>query len=62
MTERLYDDPYKREFDAIVVGVERLVSADVDKVRHGVRLDRTAFYPTTGGQPFDTGTLNAPEW
>ena len=60
MTERLYyDDPYKREFDAIVVGVERLVSADVDSVRHGVRLDRTAFYPTTGGQPFDTGTLNA---
>jgi alanyl-tRNA synthetase len=60
MTERLYyDDPYKREFDATVVGVERVVSADVDAVRHGVRLDRTAFYPTTGGQPFDTGTLGA---
>ncbi len=22
-------------------------------------LDRSAFYPTTGGQPFDTGTVNA---
>ena len=25
---------------------------------NAVTLDRTAFYPTTGGQPFDTGTLN----
>ena len=48
MTDRLYyTDPYKREFDATIVGVEH------DKVR----LDRTAFYPTSGGQPFDTGIL-----
>src|SRR5262249_29703235 len=40
-----------RNFDATVRGVEH---------RHGrlvVALDRTAFYPTSGGQPFDTGTL-----
>jgi alanyl-tRNA synthetase len=60
MTERLYyDDPYKHEFDATVVGVERHATADAEAGRHAVRLDRTAFYPTTGGQPFDTGTLGA---
>jgi alanyl-tRNA synthetase len=54
MTDRLYyDDPYKREFDATVISVE--VRGD----RQFVRLDRTSFYPTSGGQPFDTGTLGA---
>ncbi len=49
MTERLYyTDAYLREFRAHVV--ER--TGDV------VYLDRTAFYPTSGGQPFDTGTIN----
>ncbi|HXG57281.1 MAG TPA: alanyl-tRNA editing protein [Vicinamibacterales bacterium] len=53
MTDRLYyDDPYVREFDARVIRVE-----PVDG-RSCVTLDRTAFYPTSGGQPFDTGTLN----
>jgi alanyl-tRNA synthetase len=52
MTQRLYyTDPYKRAFDGSIV----------DVVAHGgrpaVRLDSTAFYPTSGGQPFDTGTL-----
>jgi alanyl-tRNA synthetase len=57
MTERLYyDDPYKREFDATVLSVEPHAAAEAGG-RHAVRLDRTAFYPTTGGQPFDTGTL-----
>ena len=52
MTERLYyTDPYAREFDARVVG-----AVDLDG-RPAVVLDRTAFYPTSGGQPFDTGTL-----
>ncbi len=52
MTDRLYyTDPYLREFDASVV--ER-VSHDG---RPAVVLDRTAFYPTSGGQPYDTGTL-----
>ena len=59
MTQRLYySDPYKREFEASIAGVgER-------EGRPAVRLDQTAFYPTSGGQPFDTGTLtvagNAP--
>jgi alanyl-tRNA synthetase len=52
MPERLYyDDPYLREFDATVISVE---AAGERKV---VCLDRSAFYPTSGGQPFDTGTL-----
>lgn len=50
MTERLYyTDPYLASFTAAVVGE----SGD----GHQVYLDRTAFYPTSGGQPHDTGTL-----
>lgn len=53
MTERLYyNDSYACEFDAAVVRVEPRGS------RLAVWLDRTAFYPTSGGQPFDTGTLD----
>jgi alanyl-tRNA synthetase len=52
MTERLYYlDPYLHAFDAIV---ERV---DSHAGRTTVTLDRTAFYPTSGGQPFDTGRL-----
>ena len=59
MTERLYyDDPYQREFDATVVSVQPYATPD-PAVRHAIYLDRTAFYPTTGGQPFDTGTLGS---
>ena len=48
MTDLLYlRDAYLREFDASVV--------DVDDA--AVVLDRTAFYPTGGGQPHDTGSL-----
>jgi alanyl-tRNA synthetase len=50
MTARLYyTDSYLRDFDASIV--ER-----ADDGRR-IYLDRTAFYPTSGGQPFDTGTL-----
>ena len=50
MTERLYySDSYLREFRA------RVIDADPSGLR--VYLDRTAFYPTSGGQPFDLGTL-----
>ena len=54
MTQRLYyDDAYLIEFDATVIEcVER------DGAYHS-RLDRSAFYPTSGGQPHDTGTLDA---
>lgn len=49
-TELLYlRDAYLRTFDAIVSAV------DVDGRR--VAIDRTAFYPTGGGQPHDTGVL-----
>jgi alanyl-tRNA synthetase len=52
MTDRLYyNDAFLREFEATVTAVE----ARGDRV--GVALDRTAFYPTSGGQPFDAGTL-----
>ena len=52
MTERLYyTDSYLREFRA------RVIEASADGRR--VYLDRTAFYPTSGGQPFDTGTLGS---
>ena len=51
-SERLYHtDAYLIEFDAVVRDV---VQKDG---RWEVTLDRTAFYPTSGGQPFDTGTL-----
>jgi misacylated tRNA(Ala) deacylase len=49
-TDLLYlRDAYERKFDAAVV--------DVDREGRRVALDRTAFYPTGGGQPHDTGTL-----
>jgi alanyl-tRNA synthetase len=52
VTERLYyTDPYLTEFAARVIEVRDAGG------RRGVVLDRTAFYPTSGGQPFDTGTL-----
>ncbi len=52
-TERLYyNDPYLLEFEANVVETLPL------KDRIGAVLDRTAFYPTSGGQPNDLGTIN----
>jgi alanyl-tRNA synthetase len=54
MTLRLYyTDAYLRDFEAAVV--ER---ADASR---RIYLDRTAFYPTSGGQPFDTGSLGGIE-
>jgi alanyl-tRNA synthetase len=53
MSERLYYiNPYRTQFSARVV--ERLTWDD----HPAVILDRTAFYPTSGGQPADRGTLN----
>lgn len=49
MTERLYyEDCYLTEFDARVTAL---------RAGNWAALDRSAFYPTSGGQPFDTGTL-----
>jgi alanyl-tRNA synthetase len=54
LTERLYyTDSYLREF-----------RANVTEAAEGgcrVYLDRTAFYPASGGQPHDTGTLGGTE-
>jgi alanyl-tRNA synthetase len=51
MTERLYyTDSYLRHFTARITG-----RADGGRT---VYLDRTAFYPTSGGQPFDTGSIS----
>src|SRR5437867_4405915 len=48
MTELIFrDDAYARSCPARVVAVDE----------RGIRLDRTVFYPTGGGQPGDTGAL-----
>ena len=50
MTTRLYyQDAYLTDFAATIV--------EVAEEGRRVYLDRTALYPTSGGQPFDTGTL-----
>lgn len=52
MTEALYqNDAYLKRFDGDVVTV----------TPEGVLLDRTAFYPSGGGQPSDMGQLSLPE-
>ena len=51
MTTLLFQtDSYLREFDAAVV--------DVDPGQQRLVLDRTAFYPGGGGQPYDRGQLD----
>ena len=56
MTERIYyTEPTCRAFEATVT---RTGERDG---RSLVTLDRTAFYPTSGGQPFDTGRLGSVE-
>ena len=55
ITERLYySDSHLLEFDATV-----LAAREIGPGRAAVILDRTAFYPTGGGQPHDTGALGA---
>ncbi len=50
--ERIYyQDPYQFTFEALVT------SSMPQAGRYVVRLDRTAFYPASGGQPSDRGTL-----
>jgi alanyl-tRNA synthetase len=51
-TDRLYyTDCYLREFEA------RVLAAEPDKRGVRILLDQTAFYPESGGQPSDRGTL-----
>jgi misacylated tRNA(Ala) deacylase len=50
MTDLLYHiDSYLKEFDATVL--------DLNAETHAILLDRTAFYPGGGGQPYDKGTI-----
>ncbi|WP_456365193.1 alanyl-tRNA editing protein [Thermococcus sp.] len=52
MTEKLfYRDPYLREANARITGVE------VEGKRVKLTLDRTIFYPEGGGQPSDRGRI-----
>jgi alanyl-tRNA synthetase len=51
MQRLYYTDCYLREFEARVLKVEAAAQ------RFRVYLDRTAFYPESGGQPMDRGTL-----
>lgn len=56
MTDRLYyHDSFLYEFEGEVTEV---VPAAEINARHGVYLDRTAFYPTSGGQVSDTGWIS----
>lgn len=53
MTKRLYyEDSYLKEFDCAVLECRQTESGPA------VALDQTAFYPESGGQPCDTGSLN----
>jgi alanyl-tRNA synthetase len=52
VTTRLYyAEPYRTAFDAMVLSCEQR-DARIELI-----LQETAFYPTSGGQPFDVGTL-----
>ncbi len=47
-TEKLYyDNPYQKSFEAVILGIRD----------NAIILDRTAFYPESGGQDNDTGYL-----
>ncbi len=52
-TKKLYwHEPYRAEFEA------KILDKCVFQEHPSVELDVTCFYPTSGGQPHDTGSLN----
>ena len=56
LTDRLYyNDSFLHEFDARVLSVTNAAG------RTAIKLDRSAFYPASGGQSFDTGWLKFAE-
>jgi alanyl-tRNA synthetase len=58
-TERLYySDSFLSTFAGAVTDVRELAGSSGKPVWQ-LSLNRTAFYPTSGGQPFDTGRLTA---
>ncbi|MES2392995.1 MAG: alanyl-tRNA editing protein, partial [Acidobacteriota bacterium] len=58
VAERLYYDSGALEFEAVVADIRLDSRGDAGSLWQ-VALDRTAFYPEGGGQPWDTGTLTA---
>jgi len=59
MTDRLYyNNSFLYEFNANVLDVREL-KREANQSSWAVKLDRTAFYPTSGGQPFDLGTIRS---
>ena len=53
MTNKLYfDNQYLREFSSTVI--QKIEAGQ----RPGIILEQTLFYPSSGGQPHDTGTIN----
>jgi alanyl-tRNA synthetase len=58
VAQRLYYGSPELEFQATVADI-RLDSKDASGQLWQVALDRTAFYPAGGGQPWDTGVLIA---
>jgi alanyl-tRNA synthetase len=58
-SERLYySDSFLRTFTGAVTDVRELAGSN-GELAWQLSLNRTAFYPTSGGQPFDTGHLIA---
>ncbi|MGC2619514.1 MAG: DHHA1 domain-containing protein [Acidobacteriaceae bacterium] len=58
-SERLYySDAFLRSFTATVTDVREVARTEGESVWQ-IALNRTAFYPTSGGQPFDSGLLRA---
>jgi alanyl-tRNA synthetase len=60
LSERLYyRDSFLRDFDAHVISCEssQIECAKEETPSWWVTLEQTAFYPTSGGQPHDTGRL-----
>ena len=51
MTKLFEDDAYLKEFKAKIIGIV--------KEENRIELDKTAFYAKSGGQPGDTGAIEA---
>ena len=51
MTKLFEDDAYLKEFKARIIGIV--------KEENRIELDKTAFYAKSGGQPGDTGAIEA---
>jgi alanyl-tRNA synthetase len=59
VSERLYHaDSFLQSFPAAVADVRELSRTEGESAWQ-IALDRTSFYPTSGGQPYDTGVLRA---